>query len=119
MQINKSHLQKIYTSYCINWRVLQSHLNIDTEFGPQIEEKEKRQLFFIKWYEQMGHNATYYNLIDALLKVGNNEDATHVCLLLREIVPQLEEMDQEGALNTMDMMDSGNCIFELTTHLNM
>ncbi len=52
-------------------------------------EKEKRHTFLIKWREVKGPEATYRNLIQALLTIESVEDAEEVCKLLLDLPPPL------------------------------
>ena len=49
-----------------------------------IDESEKRLLFFQLWVEQEGSGATYYKLLTSLLAINNKEDAEYVCKLLQK-----------------------------------
>ncbi len=50
-------------------------------------EKEKRHTFLIKWRDVKGSEATYRNLIQALLTIESVEDAEEVCKLLVYMPP--------------------------------
>lgn len=82
------HLQEIARSSCKDWKWLGPYLKIgkvevnDID-NKRAEEKVKRLEFFQVWVEKDGSDASYYKLIDALLKNGKKEDAEFVCTLLQ------------------------------------
>ena len=87
-QISDIHLDKISHSCCSQWRRLPPYLCMERIVKDDVnrlsasEEAEKRSLFFSKWVDEKGSDATYEKLISALLKMGCKNDAEKVCKLL-------------------------------------
>lgn len=81
-------MEEIARSYCSNWRMLYSHLELDKIVVSDVDrmnvsEEEKRQAFFAAWRKRKGTDATYERLLYALLKTGCREDAEGVYKLLK------------------------------------
>lgn len=71
----------------------------------QVSEDQKRRTFFKQWKQMNGFDATYKNLISALLKIKCRQDAEHVCKLLQESnTPQFQEAASD-AVTTMPVAD--------------
>ena len=88
-QISDSHLQKISHSHCEKWRSLPTHLKMEEIITKDIDreskgEDEKRLAFFKRWQQEKGSDATYKQLIYALLEISCRQDAEKVCELLQK-----------------------------------
>ena len=53
-------------------------------------EREKRHDFLLKWKDEEGSDATYGQLITALLKIKGTQDAEKLSEMLKQSVPQSE-----------------------------
>lgn len=128
-QVTDDHLELISRSSCKQWKSLPSHLGMDTIAADDIdkgqkEEREKRHDFFLKWKETKGSQATYKQLITALLKIKCTQDAEGVCEVLKEsvalqrlhqmlkgsVLPQVLISDTASALPTLDTIGMGGCM---------
>ena len=97
-QITDKHIEVISRSTCRKWRSLYAHLDltsivvldIDHDHHMQLDEDQKRSLFFTNWKEKKGSEATYKWLISALLTIECREDAESVCELLKQQQQQPE-----------------------------
>ena len=88
-QVSDKHVDDISLSSCQKWRFLPSHLDLpsilveDIERNPRaVTESDKRHEFFQAWKAAKGSEATYRELIRALLAIGCRQDAEYVCDLL-------------------------------------
>ena len=86
--IRDFHLNKIAMYYCSKWRWLPCHLGMERIVAKDISctsaaEEERRFHFFNEWKERRGSEATYKNLICALLSIDCREDAESICKLLQ------------------------------------
>ncbi len=89
--ISDSHLAKISQSICEKWRLLPSHLKMEPIVTKDIDresksEEEKRLEFLKRWKQERGLDATYKELINALLEIQCRRDAEKVCELLRKFL---------------------------------
>ena len=89
-QVTDDHLEKISRS-CCGWKRLPSHLNMESVIVNDIDhlaidEDEKRLKFLQTWKRAKGSDATYEELINALLKIGCLKDAESVCRILEREV---------------------------------
>ena len=87
-KITEVHLQEIARSCCKDWKWLGPYLKINKVEVNDIdsknaEERDKRLNFLHVWVEREGSDASYYRLINALLKNGKREDAEFVCALVQ------------------------------------
>ena len=92
-RVSDIHMQEISRSYCSQWRMLYSHLEVEKIVVLDVDrmnvsEQEKRHTFFAEWRERKGSDSTYIRLLYALLKIGCREDAEGVCKLLALTVPK-------------------------------
>ena len=111
--ITDIHISEISSRSCKEWKWLGPHLicnnsdivvnDIDSK---AIEEKEKRLKFLQKWVDQEGSGATYYKLIDALLKIPNKKDAEFVCRLVKQNPVKSSSEDVDSS-NGLDLPDTG------------
>lgn len=86
-EVSDSDLKEISHSYCSEWRLLPYYLGMKDIAVKNIErnkdgEEERKHAFFRQWKQEKGFDATYKQLISALLKIGHREDAENVCKLL-------------------------------------
>ena len=87
-KISDIHLDKISHSCCSQWRRLPAYFDMERIVKDDVnrlsasEEDDKRTLFFSKWVDEQGSDATYEKLISALLEMGCKNDAEKVCKLL-------------------------------------
>ena len=92
--VSDEHLEVISRTCCEQWKSLPPHLGLDTIVANDIDTdgtlrgyRAKRLEFFHTWKEVKGHNATYKQLITALLKIDCGDDADAVCALLTDEQP--------------------------------
>ena len=92
-EISDEHLQEISQSHCGQWRSLPSHLKMPTITSDDVDretshnEEEKRLKFFKKWKQERGSDATYKELIHALITIKCRQDAEVVCKVLKKSLP--------------------------------
>jgi len=89
--VSDVHLECISRSHCEHWKRLPAHLGMDPIVAKDIEsgygdEGTKRHNFFCTWKKTKGFNATYKQLISALLKINCRQDAECVCEMLRDSI---------------------------------
>ncbi len=90
-KVSDVHLEKISRFLSQSIQCLAPYLGIKQRIVSDIDnlshkgEKEKRHTFLIKWREVKGSEATYRNLIQALLTIESVEDAEKVCKLLLDL----------------------------------
>ena len=83
--ITEKHIIDISRSYCTKWKSLYAFLAMesiiaeDIAKNPAYDEEEKRVAFFKKWRDIKGSDATYKQLISALLQIHCRNDAEGVC----------------------------------------
>ena len=90
--ISNAHLESISRSCCKEWKSLPPHLKLETIVAKDIDktsvnEKEKRYDFLLQWKEIKGAQATYKQLLAALLKIRCTQDSEKVCEILKESIP--------------------------------
>ena len=95
-QISDSHLEKIAHSNCEKWRSLPSYLKMEAIISKDIEREfkgeEERRLEFLKhWKQERGLDATYRELVNALLEIKCRQDAEKVCELLQKFLSTAPE----------------------------
>ena len=91
--VSDLHLKEISQSYYwnrTNWKSLPAHLKM-IEIEVDDSEQEKRHAFLREWKAVKGSDATYKNLINALLAIECRQDAEGVCKLLQK--PQSAPVD--------------------------
>lgn len=87
--ITDKHINDISRSYCTTWKYLCPYLGVESIVAGDIaknaayDEEEKRVAFFKKWKLIKGSDATYKQLISALLQIRCRNDAEGVCKILR------------------------------------
>ena len=88
--VSDVHVEVLSRTCCEQWKSLPPHLGLDTIVAKNIDTdsrlrsyKSKKMAFFRKWKEVKGHNATYKQLITALLRIDCGSDADTVCALLK------------------------------------
>ncbi len=92
-KVSDVHLEKISRFLSQSIQCLVPYLGIKQRIASDIDElshkgeKEKRHTFLIKWREVKGSEATYRNLIQALLTIESVEDDEEVCKLLIDLPP--------------------------------
>ena len=94
-EISDLHLEEIARETCTCWRSLPPHLGIETNLVKDIErdfskEVDRRRELFDQWKQRKGSEATYRNLVKALLYLKERRDADYVCKLLRQTVSSPE-----------------------------
>ena len=88
-EISDLHMDKIVRTRCTHWKSLPPYLGLPTNLVKDIDkdfskEVDKRREFFDQWKQQKGSEATYKNLVRALLDVKEVYDAKYVCKLSHE-----------------------------------
>ena len=91
--VSDTHLEVFSRSGCKKWKSLPPYLKLDTIVAEDIDksqksEREKRHEFLITWKHIEGSNATYRQLITALLKIKSSRDAENLSEILHQSVPQ-------------------------------
>ena len=86
------HLKSI--SGFLDWRIVAPYMGLSETDIQDIDidkraEPEKRLKALQKWKMKYGYVATFKNLVQVLLKVGNADHAEEVCRLLQE-QPQVQ-----------------------------
>ena len=89
--VSKEHLETISRSGCKEWKSLPAHLELEDIVAEDIDkskttEREKRHEFLLKWKDMKGSDATYEQLVKALLKIECVQDAETVCQMLKESI---------------------------------
>lgn len=100
-QISNIHLLHISRSYCKKWKFLPPHLGLKTIVAENIDlgkgdQAEKRYAFFLEWKQIKGSNATYKQLIIALLEIDSRDDAEKVCILIQKQPKLLISSESSG-----------------------
>ena len=104
-KISDIHLDKISHSCCSQWKRLPPYLDMerivkDDVNRLSVSEDEKRSSFFLKWVDEKGSDATYEEIISALLKMGCKNDAEKVCKLIQPVLrtpPKLSQSPQPAS----------------------
>lgn len=86
--VSDCHVEDISRSHCEKWRMLPSHLRLESIIVNDAEreattEEERRLVFFRRWKRERGSDANYKSLIRALLLMKYRGDAESVCKLLK------------------------------------
>ena len=94
-QVSDTHLEKLSRSGCKQWKSLPPYLKLEGIVAEDIDksqkgEREKRHDFLLKWKDVEGSDATYGQLITALLKIKGTQDAEKLSEMLKQSVPQSE-----------------------------
>ncbi len=95
-QVSNVHLQEISRSHCRKWRSLpvaldmENHLIWEDIQREVPDEEERKNKFFSRWQSEKGADASYKNLVNALLVTGCRQDAEYVCGLLKHTEPPRE-----------------------------
>lgn len=91
-EVSEFDLKEISRSYCSKWRSLPCYLGMkDTEVvnidrnSSLVDEDEKKYAFFLQWKQKNGFDATYKQLVGALLKIEHRGDAEKVCKLVQNL----------------------------------
>ena len=89
--VSDLHLSSISLKCCKDWRLLPSLLGLESIVSSDVErkptavdEREKRYEFLKEWKQRKGYEATYRNLILALVEIDCKEDAGRVCDIMKE-----------------------------------
>ena len=87
--VSEVHLESISRSSCSSWKSLPAHLGLETIVAEdadrsQADPREKRLEFFRQWKKIKGSDATYSQLINALLKIDCKQDPEKVCQILAQ-----------------------------------
>ena len=90
-QIEDVDLDRISDSHCMHWRKLPTHLGMEKIVTNDIDksqgsEEVKRSDFFSRWKDIRGSDATYKQLVIALLEVNCRQDAEDVLKILKESI---------------------------------
>ena len=91
--VSDTHLEEFSRSGCKEWKSLPRYLKLYTIVAKDIDksqkgEREKRHEFLITWKHFEGSNATYRQLITALLEIKSRQDAENLSEMLKQSVPQ-------------------------------
>ena len=86
-KVSKCHIHEISSESCEHWVKLYPYLKMNKSVmrdAKLVEEKQEKLEFFQSWVEQKQSEATYFELIEALLRIKCKEDAEFVCNLLKK-----------------------------------
>ena len=99
--VSDAHLDSISHCCCAGgtWKSLATHLEIQRAViedvdRKQIDDKEKRSLFFCQWKQMKGSEATYMKLLTTLLKIQRRLDAEEVLKLLQSSTATISQPQQ-------------------------
>lgn len=102
-EVSDSHLDDISRYYSRDWKSLPPYLDIDRMVVEDTKhifgDREKRLEFFLQWKQIKGSDATYLQLVSALLSIKCRRDAEGVCKLLQSSVAA-EAGGKTGLLTT-------------------
>ena len=92
-------LESISHSHCKDWRKLPTHLEMSKIVINDIDksqgsEEVKRSDFFSRWKDIRGSDATYKQLVIALLEVNCRQDAEDVLKILKESISKGEQQQK-------------------------
>ena len=92
-QVSDTHLEKLSHTSCKQWKSLPPHLELEATVAEEIDksqkrERAKRHKFLFTWKDTGGSNATYRQLITALLKIKCRRNAEKLCEMLKNSAPQ-------------------------------
>ena len=78
--------------FLTSWRTLAPHLQLSSGEVEVVDvdahgEKERRQMCLKLWKDKFAYRATYRVLVEALMKIGNADQAKEVCRLLESQQP--------------------------------
>ena len=87
--ISDRHLEKISRSCSLNLRSLTPFLGLPPIVGDNIDrssqnQESKRLNFLNQWKQIKGSDATYFQLIRALLEIQHRQDAETTCKILKD-----------------------------------
>ena len=108
-QVTSIHLEELSRSGCKQWKSLPPHLELNTIVAEDIDGSSedpgmKRFKFLNKWKDMKGIDATYRQLINALLKIECRQDAAKLCAMLKKCVtlPSLTSDTSSHQITTAD-----------------
>ena len=92
-QVSNIHLQELTCSGCERWKFLPPYLELENIVADDIDKSHedpgtKRYKFLLKWKDMKGFQATYRQLINALLKTKCRQDGEKLCEMLKKDVIQ-------------------------------
>ena len=102
-QVSGVHLEKISRSCCENWFRLTVHLGLEIGVAKSIkrsqtDEEQKGYDLLLRWEDEKGHDATYSQLIKALLTINSKQDAEKVCTeLCKDSCPTVVQQETPSA----------------------
>ena len=87
--ITDKHIEVISRCCCSKWKSLPAHLELALIVArgidcTEVNEEDKRRTFLTTWKEKKGFEATYKNLVSALLEIECKSEAESVCKLLKD-----------------------------------
>ena len=104
--VSDLHLDSISHCCCAGgaWKALAPHLEIERAVvedidRKQVDDEEKRSLFFYRWKQMKGSDATYMRFVTALLNIQRRLDAEKVLKLLQDPIGQQASSNQPGDVN--------------------
>ena len=84
--VGEKHLEELASFLNLEWKRLLACLGLEQgitdDIDRDLKESEKRHHSLLKWKDIMGANATYDQLIFALIKMKCVQDAESVCRLI-------------------------------------
>ena len=115
--IKDADLESISHSHCTYWRKLPTHLGVDKIIINDIDrsqlgsEEAKRSDFFSQWKNSRGSDATYKQLVVALLEINCRQDAEDVLKILKQSIQKAQHQqavskkasNNESAMSTKGM----------------
>lgn len=104
-EVSDEHVEMISRSHCEDWESLLPYLGLKpivaNDIGKQnLEPREKRKKFLSQWKKIEGDNATYQQLVKALLKIQCRQDAEMILKMLQP--PTAQSLPSSGAKSASD-----------------
>ena len=111
--VSAEHLERLSRSGCKEWKSLPAHMDLEDIVAEDIDkskktEREKRHEFLLKWKDMKGSDATYEQLVKALLKIKCVQDAETVCQMLKESIDKEQLASALPHSNTAGMSGQVN-----------
>ena len=111
-QVSEAHLEELSRSGCKQWKSLPPYLKLETIVAEDIdksqkEERDKRYDFLLTWKDIEGSNATYRQLITALLKIKCRQDAEKLCEMLKKSIATASTSSRCAGKHCMSVTHQG------------
>ena len=105
-EVCDKHLEQLSRECHLEWKSLPGHLGLKKTIVDDIEgiggdQKGKKHAFLLRWKRIKGFNATYKQLITALLEIDSGEDAGWVCKMMQKELQESSSSDSVFDLSGM------------------